>query len=142
MFALIAGLGLSPVSRLKKTWELLGEKTKKCFSDLEKISDPSRNMKNYRDCLATAKRPIVPFLPIYLKDLTFMNDGNQSKVREMINFDKLRMMGERVKDIAANASSPYAFLANPEVQNYLGRPHIEKSITKLKEYSLECEKKS
>ena len=69
-----------------------------------------------------------------------MNDGNQSTVRNMINFDKLRMMGNRVKDITALALIEYKFDPNPAVQNYLAKPPVEKSLTKLKEMSLECEK--
>ncbi|KAI8808455.1 ras guanine nucleotide exchange factor domain-containing protein [Cladochytrium replicatum] len=140
MFALIAGLNLTPVQRLKKTWEALPPPAKKAFQDLEKIADPSRNMKNYRDQLTECKPPIVPFLPIYMKDLTFMNDGNESKVRGMINFDKLRMMANRVKDISALAAKEYKFEPNPAVLNYLAKPPIEKSMSKLKALSAECEK--
>ncbi|KAJ3291910.1 hypothetical protein HK104_005714 [Borealophlyctis nickersoniae] len=142
LFALIAGLNLSPVQRLKKTWEGLGEKSKKTWTEIEKIGDPSKNMKNYRDCLAACSPPIVPFLPIYLKDLTFMNDGNQSTVRGMINFDKLRMMGNRVKDISSLANIEYKFEPNPPIQNYLSKPPVERSLAALKEMSLLCEKKA
>ena len=69
-----------------------------------------------------------------------MNDGNQSKVRGMINFDKLRMMSARVNDITALVGTPYSFETKVLVQNYLTKPPIEKSITKLKEMSRECEK--
>lgn len=62
MFAIIAGLNLSPVQRLKKTWEALPNPTKKIFAELEKTIDPSKNMKNFRDMLAAATPPIVPFL--------------------------------------------------------------------------------
>ncbi|KAI9202179.1 ras guanine nucleotide exchange factor domain-containing protein [Polychytrium aggregatum] len=125
-------------TRYPNLHKMLPDKTKKTYQELEKISDPSRNMKNYRDALAASAPPIVPFLPIYLKDLTFMNDGNQSKVREMINFDKLRMMANRVKDISALVGIEYKdFVPNPMIQNYLAKPPIEKSITKLKEMSLE-----
>ncbi|KAJ3120594.1 hypothetical protein HK098_004463 [Nowakowskiella sp. JEL0407] len=143
VFALIAGLNLSPVQRLKKTWEALPEKVKKTFQDLEKLSDPSRNMKNYRESLAACQPPIVPFLrmmTIYLKDLTFMNDGNESKINGMINFDKLRMMANRVRDISSLASIEYKFDQNPPILNYLAKPPVEKSMTKLKQLSLECEK--
>ncbi|KND00621.1 uncharacterized protein SPPG_03749 [Spizellomyces punctatus DAOM BR117] len=143
MFALIAGLNMPPIQRLKKTWEALPDKAKKAWAELEKVADPSRNMKNYRDLLNAATPPIVPFLPIYLKDLTFMNDGNESKIgteRQMINFDKLRMMGNRVKDISGLARVEYSFEPKPAIQNFLAKPPVEKSMTKLKEMSLECEK--
>ncbi|KAJ3117360.1 hypothetical protein HK100_000840 [Physocladia obscura] len=140
LFSLMSGLGLSPVSRLKKTWEALPEKSKAVYSELEKIIDPSRNMKNYRDLLAKAVPPIVPFLPIYLKDLTFMNDGNAKYVENMINFDKLRMMGNRVKDIVSLVAVEYKGEEKPPIQNYISKPPVEKNMSKLKEMSLECEK--
>ncbi|KAI9334710.1 ras guanine nucleotide exchange factor domain-containing protein [Obelidium mucronatum] len=140
LFSLMSGLGLSPVSRLKKTWEGLPEKAKTAYEELEKIIDPSRNMKNYRDLLAKAVPPIVPFLPIYLKDLTFMNDGNAKMVEGMINFEKLRMMGNRVKDIVSLVAVEYKGDAQPHIQNYIAKPPVEKNMAKLKEMSLECEK--
>jgi hypothetical protein len=62
MFALLAGLSLSPVQRLKKTWEALSGTTKKVYVELEKMIDPSKNMKCFRDLLAPATPPIIPFL--------------------------------------------------------------------------------
>ncbi|KAJ3012441.1 UNVERIFIED_CONTAM: Rap guanine nucleotide exchange factor 2 [Siphonaria sp. JEL0065] len=140
LFSLMSGLGLSPVSRLKKTWEGLPEKAKTVYEELEKIIDPSRNMKNYRDLLTKAVPPIVPFLPIYLKDLTFMNDGNAKIVEGMINFEKLRMMGNRVKDIVSLVAVEYKGEVLPHIQNYIAKPPVEKNMAKLKEMSLECEK--
>ncbi|KAI9101115.1 ras guanine nucleotide exchange factor domain-containing protein [Phlyctochytrium arcticum] len=143
MFALIASLNMPVIQRLKKTWEALPEKAKKTWTELERIADPSRNMKAYRDLILAASPPIVPFLPIYLKDLIFMNDGNESRIgpdKQMINFDKLRMMANRVKDISALGSIEYSFEPKPAIQNFLAKPPIEKSMTKLKEWSLECEK--
>ncbi|KAI8620582.1 ras guanine nucleotide exchange factor domain-containing protein [Chytriomyces sp. MP71] len=140
LFSFMAGLYLSPVTRLKKTWEALPEPTKKVFADLEKLIDPSRNMKNYRDTLTKAVPPIVPFLPIYLKDLTFMNDGNPKFVDGLVNFDKLRMMGNRVKDIVSLAAVDFTFSAQPAIQNFIAMPPVETSLAKLKELSLICEK--
>ena len=70
-----------------------------------------------------------------------MNDGNQSKVNQMINFDKLRMMGNRVKDIANLVSVAYEFKENSAIQNYLRFPPVERDLAKLKELSLLCEPK-
>jgi hypothetical protein len=63
-FSLISGLNLTPVQRLKKTWEGLSDKTKQIWEEVEKISDPSKNMKNFRDKLAMVRPPMVPFLRI------------------------------------------------------------------------------
>ncbi|KAJ3297414.1 hypothetical protein HDU79_003761 [Rhizoclosmatium sp. JEL0117] len=140
LFSFVSGLNLSPVSRLKKTWDGLPEPIKKVYAEIEKLADPSRNMKNYRDLLGKVAPPIVPFLPIYLKDLTFMNDGNPKLVDGLINFDKLRMMGSRVKDIISLAEVEYQFVAKPAIQNFIAMPNVETNLAKLKEMSLLCEK--
>jgi hypothetical protein len=63
-FSLIAGLNLVPVQRLKKTWEALPEKVKQTWQEVEKIADPSKNMRNYRERLQQVSPPMVPFLRI------------------------------------------------------------------------------
>lgn len=68
-----------------------------------------------------------------------MNDGNQSMVRGMVNFDKLRMMATRVHDIAALANVEYKFDMKPTWQNYISKPPLEKSLPKLKELAAICE---
>eukprot|EP00158_Paraphelidium_tribonemae_P009026 Partr_v1_DN28751_c1_g1_i4_m63180 putative Son of sevenless homolog len=141
MFSIFVGLNLTPVQRLKKTWEQVPPKFKQMYDELEKSCDPSKNMKAYRELLLASKGPILPFLPIYLKDLTFMNDGNPSKFKNMVNFDKLRMMANRVKDITDLSKTPYEFKPIPPVQNYLHKPHVEMNLAKLKEESLKCEAK-
>ncbi|ORZ40619.1 ras guanine nucleotide exchange factor domain-containing protein [Catenaria anguillulae PL171] len=138
-FSLISGLGLRPVERLKKSWKLLSPEDQAKYDELVKVCDPSRNMKNYRDRLAAAKPPIVPFLPIYLKDLTFLNDGNPSSVRGLINFDKLRMMSRRVQEIVLSRGTRYDIANVNQVQNYLKKPPAERDLSKLKEMSNELE---
>lgn len=78
-------------------------------------------------------------IAIYLKDLTFMNDGNPSKMNGMINFEKLRMMAHCVRQIRNLASVDFPFLAMPEIQNFLGNPTVERDLVKLKAQSLLCE---
>ncbi|KAI8913368.1 ras guanine nucleotide exchange factor domain-containing protein [Gorgonomyces haynaldii] len=131
-FSIISGLNLTPVQRLKKTWEALPEKSKKEWEEVSKLADPSKNMKNYRDRLATATSPMVPFLPIYLKDLTFINDGNQNKIRGLVNVDKLRMMAGRVLEIIDLGESAYSFPKNPPALNYVSKPPINRNQEDLK----------
>ncbi|KAL3900075.1 MAG: hypothetical protein SGCHY_001603 [Lobulomycetales sp.] len=140
MFAILSGLSLSPVEKLKRTWESLSSATRKTYSELERLTDPMKNMKNFRDILSSATPPMIPFLPIYLKDLTFMNDGNASKVAGMINFDKLRMMANCVKEIVSLGETPYKFESNPIIANYITvPPTMDKNLSILNEWSKECE---
>ena len=70
-----------------------------------------------------------------------MNDGNESKVNGMINFDKLRMMAKRVKDISKLVDYEYKnFQVDIVLQNYISHLMVE-PLDKLKKDSLEIEPK-
>ena len=141
-FSLLGGLSMLPVERLKKTWKGLSNDTKRAYEEVQKFCDPSKNMKNYRDKLGIALPPIVPFLrifminlAIYLKDLTFLNDGNEKRIRNMYNFDKLRMMRRTVLEVMESALICYPYMPSPHLQNFLKKPRIEKDFKILKELS-------
>ena len=68
-----------------------------------------------------------------------MNDGNPSKIQDMINFDKLRMMSNCVSQIVTLSAGDYKFVEKPEIQNYLRLPPLEKNLTQLKQMSVLCE---
>ncbi|KAJ1883224.1 Ras guanine nucleotide exchange factor bud5 [Coemansia sp. RSA 486] len=64
------------VMRLKKTWALLPKKfTIMCRRLLEAMSS-DHNYANYREMLRRSQPPLLPFLGLYLTDLTFLEDGN------------------------------------------------------------------
>lgn len=80
-------------------------------------------------------------LAIYFKDLTFINDGNPKMIKNLVNFDKCRSLAERIHDLKSLTSVSYPYEPDPPILNYVSRPIIEKSITKLKELSIESEGK-
>uniref|UniRef100_A0A4W5KBJ4 Rap guanine nucleotide exchange factor (GEF) 5a n=1 Tax=Hucho hucho TaxID=62062 RepID=A0A4W5KBJ4_9TELE len=88
-FAIIMGLNTAAVSRLNITWEKVPGKFKKIFSELELITDPSLNHKAYRDAFKKMKPPKIPFMPLLLKDITFIHEGNKTFHDNLVNFQKL-----------------------------------------------------
>ncbi|MEE6461115.1 hypothetical protein FKM82_001199 [Ascaphus truei] len=106
MFAIISGLNLAAVSRLRATWEKLPSKYEKLFQDLQDLFDPSRNMAKYRNVLNSQnlQPPIIPLFPVIKKDLTFLHEGNDSKVEGLINFEKLRMIAKEIRHVGRMAS--------------------------------------
>nr|CAD7197142.1 unnamed protein product [Timema douglasi] len=107
MFAIVSGLGHGAVSRLRLSWEKLPSKYQKLFNDLQDLMDPSRNMSKYRQ--------LIPFYPVVKKDLTFIHLGNDSKVEDLINFEKLRMIAKEVRALTNMCSSPYDLLTMLEL---------------------------
>ncbi|XP_045900527.1 rap guanine nucleotide exchange factor 5-like isoform X1 [Micropterus dolomieu] len=98
-FAIIMGLNTAAVSRLSQTWEKIPGKFKKLFSELETVTDPSLNHKAYRDSFKKMKAPKIPFLPLLLKDITFIHEGNKTFHDNLVNFQKLHMIADAVRHI-------------------------------------------
>uniref|UniRef100_A0A8D0NS16 Rap guanine nucleotide exchange factor 3 n=1 Tax=Sus scrofa TaxID=9823 RepID=A0A8D0NS16_PIG len=87
----------SAISRLAHTWERLPHKVRKLYSALERLLDPSWNHRVYRVALTKLSPPVIPFMPLLLKDMTFIHEGNHTLVENLINFEKMRMMARAVR---------------------------------------------
>ncbi|XP_062975330.1 rap guanine nucleotide exchange factor 3 isoform X1 [Elgaria multicarinata webbii] len=105
-FAVMFGLSHSTVSRLARTWEKLPHKTRKLYGTMERILDPSWNHRVYRLAMAKLNPPIIPFMPLLLKDMTFIHEGNRTLVENLVNFEKLRMMAKAVRLVHHCRSHP------------------------------------
>uniref|UniRef100_A0A3Q2XP16 Rap guanine nucleotide exchange factor 6 n=1 Tax=Hippocampus comes TaxID=109280 RepID=A0A3Q2XP16_HIPCM len=107
MFAIISGLNLAPVARLRSSWEKLPSKYDKLFGDLQDVFDPSRNMAKYRNVLSgqSMQPPVIPLFPVVKKDLTFLHEGNDSTVDGLVNFEKLRMIAKEIRHVVRMTSA-------------------------------------
>ncbi|XP_063742959.1 rap guanine nucleotide exchange factor 3 isoform X2 [Eleginops maclovinus] len=106
-FAVMFGLSNSAVHRLYKTWERIPSKIKRIYCSYERLMDPSRNHRAYRLAVAKLSPPYIPFMPLLLKDMTFINEGNPNYVDKLVNFEKVRMIAKTVKIVRGCRSQPY-----------------------------------
>nr|XP_060635162.1 rap guanine nucleotide exchange factor 4 isoform X1 [Anolis sagrei ordinatus] len=124
-FALIMGLSNVAVSRLTMTWEKLPSKFKKIYAEFESLMDPSRNHRPYRLTVAKLEPPVIPFMPLLIKDMTFTHEGNKTFIDSLVNFEKMRMISNTVRTVKFCRSQPFspdASLANKnhqDVRNYV-----------------------
>uniref|UniRef100_A0A8C8RZH4 Rap guanine nucleotide exchange factor 5 n=1 Tax=Pelusios castaneus TaxID=367368 RepID=A0A8C8RZH4_9SAUR len=86
-FAIVMGLNTASVSRLSQTWEV------------SYVFDPSLNHKAYRDAFKKMKSPKIPFMPLLLKDVTFIHEGNKTFLDNLVNFEKLHMIADTVRSL-------------------------------------------
>ncbi|NXF48405.1 RPGF5 factor, partial [Oceanites oceanicus] len=98
-FAIVMGLNTASISRLSQTWEKIPGKFKKLFTELESLTDPSLNHKAYRDAFKKMKSPKIPFMPLLLKDVTFIHEGNKTFLDNLVNFEKLHMIADTVRSL-------------------------------------------
>ncbi|XP_031560616.1 rap guanine nucleotide exchange factor 4-like [Actinia tenebrosa] len=116
-FAIIMGLNNVAVSRLSQTWEKLPSKFKKMFEEFEASLDPSRNHRVYRLAIGKMKPPIIPFMALLMKDITFINEGNKTYFDDLVNFEKLRMITSTLHLIEYCRSKPFVGEAPPSIKN-------------------------
>uniref|UniRef100_A0A8C2CMG8 Rap guanine nucleotide exchange factor (GEF) 4 n=1 Tax=Cyprinus carpio TaxID=7962 RepID=A0A8C2CMG8_CYPCA len=105
-FAIIMGLGNPAVCRLSQTWEKLPSKFKKSYGEFENLMDPSRNHRAYRLTMAKLEPPIIPFMPLLIKDMTFTHEGNKTFTDRLVNFEKMRMIANTVRIMRYCRSQP------------------------------------
>ncbi|KAF8903143.1 ras guanine nucleotide exchange factor domain-containing protein [Gymnopilus junonius] len=123
--SILAALDSSVISRLRLTWNGLPQKYKAQLESLRRLADHSRNYHEYRSKLRNTAPPAVPFLGLYLTDVTFCREGNPSHRasptdprKKLLNFNKYHKLARIVQDMQ-RFQSPYNLKAIPEVQEYL-----------------------
>nr|XP_014351188.1 PREDICTED: rap guanine nucleotide exchange factor 5 [Latimeria chalumnae] len=138
-FAIIMGLNTAAVSRLSQTWEKVPGKFRKLFTELESLTDPSLNHKAYRDSFKKMKPPKIPFMPLLLKDVTFIHEGNKTFLDNLVNFEKLHMIADTVRLMRHCRSNQFSNEGtqkdHQEVKTYVHNLHIIDSQQTLFELS-------
>uniref|UniRef100_A0A8D1BB72 Rap guanine nucleotide exchange factor 5 n=1 Tax=Sus scrofa TaxID=9823 RepID=A0A8D1BB72_PIG len=138
-FAIVMGLNTASVSRLSQTWEKIPGKFKKLFSELESLTDPSLNHKAYRDAFKKMKPPKIPFMPLLLKDVTFIHEGNKTFLDNLVNFEKLHMIADTVRTLRHCRTNQFGGDMSPkehqELKSYVHHLYVIDSQQALFELS-------
>eukprot|EP01116_Phalansterium_solitarium_P022197 TRINITY_DN723_c0_g2_i5.p1 TRINITY_DN723_c0_g2~~TRINITY_DN723_c0_g2_i5.p1 ORF type:complete len:797 (+),score=345.38 TRINITY_DN723_c0_g2_i5:142-2532(+) len=109
VFEITAGLTNTAVHRLSKTWEAVRGK-KSFYEWQEKITTNKGNFKFYKESLALANPPCIPYLGVYLSALTFIDQGNKDMLPEpagYVNMSKRRLISDVMKEIQQFQQKPY-----------------------------------
>ncbi|XP_052266560.1 ras-GEF domain-containing family member 1B-like isoform X2 [Dreissena polymorpha] len=147
LMAIIAGMNMNPVSRLKKTWAKVN-KTK--FGILELQMDPSNNFGSYRSCMKAAmwraqgatdarEKIVIPFFSLFVKDIYFLNEGCPNRFENgNINFEKFWQMAKHISDFVTWQQVECPFAKHTDVLHYvLTSPVFSETTLSLASY--ECE---
>lgn len=141
--AIIAGLNMSPVTRLKKTWSRV-----KCrkFDRLEREMNPASNFACYRAMFKMAVESTggrfeysVPFFSLFVKDVYFLNEGHSNRLPDgHINFEKFWQLSKLITNFVTWKEAACKYDRNRAVLNYLMTVPVlsEKNLALM---SYECE---
>ncbi|CEI87290.1 hypothetical protein RMCBS344292_01707 [Rhizopus microsporus] len=120
---MIIMMGLSSTSnKLKQAWQSLSNREMNTFTTLQKLLDVSSNMLYYRRKIESAKKlPVIPFLPVILKDITFLKENSTFLVTQsdLINFSKCRSIKEFIEKQRAFISKQYRFQQDDSTGHWL-----------------------
>ncbi|XP_025302416.1 ras-GEF domain-containing family member 1C isoform X1 [Canis lupus familiaris] len=128
LMAIISGMNMSPVSRLKKTWAKV--KTAKFFI-LEHQMDPTGNFCNYRTALRGAahrsltahssrEKIVIPFFSLLIKDIYFLNEGCANRLPNgHVNFEKFLELAKQVGEFITWKQVECPFEQDPSITHYL-----------------------
>lgn len=82
------------------------------YDEMKNICAVEDHYLPYKKMLLTKTPPLVPYLGVFLRDLTFIEVGNPTyldKEKRMINYDKFRMLAAVIEDICKYQQIPYPF---------------------------------
>ncbi|KAJ9595044.1 hypothetical protein L9F63_013672, partial [Diploptera punctata] len=128
----------SSVFRLKKTWEKVSKTTKQTIEKLQNIVDG--RFRNLRDALHRCDPPCIPYLGMYLTDLSFIEEGTPNFTDDgLLNFSKMRMIAHVIREIRHFQQTPYKIDLITKVTNYLLDPSLLLDDDELYRMSLEIE---
>ncbi|XP_063166104.1 ras-GEF domain-containing family member 1B isoform X3 [Candoia aspera] len=128
LMAIISGMNMTPVSRLKKTWSKV--KTAK-FDILEHQMDPSSNFYNYRTALRGAtqrsltahssrEKIVIPFFSLLIKDIYFLNEGCANRLPNgHVNFEKFWELAKQVSEFMTWKQVECPFERDRKILQYL-----------------------
>ncbi|KAG1474165.1 hypothetical protein G6F56_000513 [Rhizopus delemar] len=141
--AVLSAFDNSAIGRLKKTWELVSSRTTQSLNYIRRLMGSNRNFQEYREMIHSVNPPCIPFLGIYLQDLTFIEDGNSDSLKKssnLINFAKQQKSAQVIQEIKQFQSPPYVYQHVPEIQDFI-QDHLDnsKDVDFLYERSLELE---
>ncbi|KAI7879905.1 ras GEF [Lichtheimia hyalospora FSU 10163] len=123
LMAIRSALDSTSIGRLKRTWECVSTKCKAMYEPIYRATDSQRNFAEYRRRLRDAVAPCLPFLGVYLTDMTFIDDGNANyrtspNGQQLINFDKY-IKTTRILNEIDQFQIPYKLAEVEEIQRYL-----------------------
>ncbi|KAJ3452408.1 ras guanine nucleotide exchange factor i-related [Anaeramoeba flamelloides] len=127
-YSILAGIESSAVHRLKFTFEELSAKYLEYLGNLKTIMSSKGSYKNYRTLIETITPPCIPYLGIFLTDLTFIEDGNPDYINGLINFTKRKLNYRVIEKIKKFQKAPYNLHPVHQITTFLNKfPHQEKS---------------
>ncbi|XP_045501446.1 ras-specific guanine nucleotide-releasing factor 1-like [Colias croceus] len=135
-----AAISNTSIFRLKKTWEKVSKTSKQTLEKLQNLTSSECRFRNLRDALHRCDPPCIPYLGMYLSDLSFIEEGTSNYTPEgLLNFSKMRMIAHVIREIRNFQQTPYKIDHISKVTDFLLDPALAYSEEVQYTLSLEQE---
>eukprot|EP01091_Cochliopodium_minus_P009843 TRINITY_DN2515_c1_g1_i1.p1 TRINITY_DN2515_c1_g1~~TRINITY_DN2515_c1_g1_i1.p1 ORF type:complete len:704 (+),score=208.08 TRINITY_DN2515_c1_g1_i1:52-2163(+) len=130
---IVSSLSSSPITRLKKTWKILeesvdpetGNKDYQTYLRLSQIVSHEKSFSKLRESLRLVEPPCIPYVGLYLTDITFIDVGNKDFLSntksniELHNFEKRIICATVIKEVNIFQEIGYNFTPVPILCNMI-----------------------
>lgn len=118
MMTVLSALQSTPVHRLKSLWSSLSSRVRSSFNTMVGLTE--NRFAGVRSELTSMEPPCIPYLGMYLTELTFLEDGNADEVEGgLVNFFKRERVAQVIKAIQSFQKTPYFFVRIPGLVQYI-----------------------
>ena len=120
LMEVIAGFENAAVWRLQPFFQEVPRRYAAVMDDLRVTMSTQKNNKSIREVLRSVDMPCIPYLGMFLTDLTFIEDGNPDTTKEgLINFTKRRYVAQVILEIQQYQQIPYCLQTVPIITSFL-----------------------
>jgi len=123
LMGVIAGVNTSSIGRLNLMKSDASARLTRQFAKLEALMSPQKNFSTYRNHLHECSPPLIPYMGVYLTDLTFIEDGNDDKIKEtnLINFSKRELVYGIIEEVKQYQQAKYDVKAMEPIFTFLAK---------------------
>jgi len=120
---ILGALNSNCILRLKNTWKYVKPKHLKYFSDLKTLLSPAQSFMLLRQRINGAKLPCLPYVGMFLTDMTFLKEGNRTylpvAVNGVVNCNKVKLCAECVMHLMKYLEVGYNFTKVDIIYNFI-----------------------
>eukprot|EP00050_Salpingoeca_kvevrii_P021916 m.117881 g.117881 ORF g.117881 m.117881 type:complete len:1579 (+) comp9523_c0_seq4:72-4808(+) len=95
LMALLSGVNCAAVHRLTHTLEMLGARQRASLEKINTLMSHERSFATYRAVVSSCQLPAIPYLGLFLTDITFVQQGNpdliplrEGSLVKLVNYSK------------------------------------------------------
>eukprot|EP00298_Acanthocystis_sp_HF-20_P006454 c16314_g1_i2.p1 GENE.c16314_g1_i2~~c16314_g1_i2.p1 ORF type:complete len:420 (-),score=124.61 c16314_g1_i2:44-1303(-) len=117
--AVYGGLNSSAVYRLDQTKAEVSKESMVILEESMKLLSPKSNFEACRKALDEAVPPCIPYISIYLGQITFTEEGNPTYIEGgLINFKKQHLLSQIILKVIKHQNEPYALTPIPQIRDF------------------------